>query len=153
MFRLRILGFPFLVLLLAIVLLLWRTGPWGEGGRWGLLIVAIGRSRLGPRSERGEGPADSRGLALLDRPVSPGGGDVPSRTSADKALLAARGTVRRGSRRAHRRDGALRGTRRGRRPVTIVDAVKIGMPQSRTIVLSESPQYAIACPFGPFLPP
>lgn len=41
-FRLRILGFPFLVLLLAIVLLLWRTGPWEKGGRWGLLTVAIG---------------------------------------------------------------------------------------------------------------
>lgn len=41
-YRLRILGFPFLVLLLAIVLLVWRTGPWEKGGRWGLLAVAIG---------------------------------------------------------------------------------------------------------------
>ncbi len=41
-FRLRILGFPFLVLLLAIILLLWRSGPWEKGGRWGLLTVAIG---------------------------------------------------------------------------------------------------------------
>lgn len=41
-FRLRILGFPFLVFALAVVLWFWRSSPWEKGGRWGLLTVAIG---------------------------------------------------------------------------------------------------------------
>ena len=52
MFRLRILGFPFLVLLLAIVLCSWRTGPW-EKGAVGSSIVAIGEEP--PRSSLNEG--------------------------------------------------------------------------------------------------